>query len=204
MAPIKQQSYRKHKQLQLQLQAEQRKWKLHDKEISEKLEEKHRLILQNEQIISSLQLKYEALQAEVNMHIQSGNGTPTAAQQQKQAQTNSIMLKLQSLEQNNKSLITELEKYRAELSRSKQTVLSCTNTMRKQQEQILLLNTKIAELRKLSGLGGSSSEELLQKQIRLLKSQRRMLVKELKDLREQNEKLKNIIVTRSIAVGQTV
>merc|ERR1719189_2904188 len=100
-----------------------------------------------------------------------------------------------ALDANNKSLIVQCEKYRRELGTLKQTILSCNDTMQQQQKQILLLNGQLSEQRKLNGFGGSSSEQLLQKQIRLLKSQRRMLIQELKDLREQNDKLKNMIVT---------
>merc|ERR1712087_493605 len=103
--------------------------------------------------------------------------------------------KMQALESNNKALIAASEKSRRELSGLKETQSSCNDIMRQQQQQILILNTQVTELRKLNGFGGGGAEELLSKQIRLLKSQRRMLIQELKDLREQNQKLKNIIVT---------
>merc|ERR1712244_17634 len=116
---------------------------------------------------------------------------------QPQQINNSLINKIGALETNNKSLISNNEKYRRELSGLKRTILSCNDTMRQQQNQILILNTQISELRKLNGFGGGSSEQLLQKQIRLLKSQRRMLIQEVKETSDQNEKLKNIIVSGS-------
>eukprot|EP00484_Ammonia_sp_Unknown_P002526 CAMPEP_0197077014 /NCGR_PEP_ID=MMETSP1384-20130603/212405_1 /TAXON_ID=29189 /ORGANISM="Ammonia sp." /LENGTH=871 /DNA_ID=CAMNT_0042515873 /DNA_START=97 /DNA_END=2712 /DNA_ORIENTATION=+ len=193
---IKQQAHRKIKQIQLTLQAEQRKWKLREKELSDKLEKKAQDTKRNEMKINQLQQKFQALRADYSLKLQqqqqNGNTPQNPAAN---ANTNALVSQVQSLEQNNAALAQENDKYRRDLSGLKQTILSCNDTMKQQQQQILILNTQLAELRKLNGFGGSSSEELLGKQIRLLKSQRRMLVKELKDLREQNDKLKNIIVT---------
>jgi len=41
----------------------------------------------------------------------------------------------------------------------------------------------------------TSNKELLQQQVKVLKTQRKVLVKEIKDLREQNDVLKNMIAT---------
>ena len=186
------------------MQTEQRQWKIKEKELSEKLQKKVKDTKQNEFVISELQKKFSALQADYNMRIQQDPNLMNNKKNNNNMMNNNnnnnnqeLLMKIQALETNNKSLINESEKYRRELSGLKQTLLSCNDTMRQQQQQILILNTQISELRKLNGFQGgtSSAEELLQKQIRLLKSQRRMLVKELKELREQNEKLKNIIVT---------
>ena len=149
----------------------------------------------NELVIGQLKSDFTALQAEYNMRIQQ---QPLQSQQQMNhanIDTNALLLKLQQFEGNNQALVSETEKYRREVGGLKTTIVNCNDTMRQQQQQILVLNQQISELRKLNGFGGSSSEELLQKQIRLLKTQRTMLVKELKELREQNEQLKNIIVT---------
>merc|ERR1712176_334292 len=106
-----------------------------------------------------------------------------------------LLNKIRMLEANNKALIAASEKARRELSGLKETQSSCNDIMRQQQQQILILNTQVSELRKLNGFGGGSSEELLSKQILILKSQRKMLIQQLRELKEQNQKLKNIIVT---------
>merc|ERR1711920_448014 len=166
---IKEKAHRKYKQLQIQMQAEQRQYKLKEKEMEQNLQKTVKKTKKDEFVISELQKKFSALQADYNMRINSGD--PNAFKQenmvnnnQQQQINNSLINKIGALETNNKSLISNNEKYRRELSGLKRTILSCNDTMR-------------------------------QKQIRLLKSQRRMLIQEVKDLRDQNEKLKNIIVT---------
>ena len=42
---------------------------------------------------------------------------------------------------------------------------------------------------------------MLEQQIKVLKSQRRVLVREVRELREQNQKLKNMIVASNTGVG---
>eukprot|EP01083_Nonionella_stella_P010226 29212_1 len=191
---VKEKAHRKYKQLHIQLQAEQRHWKLKEKQTAAKLEKNDQQSKEQQQVISELHRKFHALQSDYNMRLNSGD--PNAFTSPQQTNTNNqFMMKIRALDTNNKQLITQCEKYRRELSSLKQTVLSCNDTMKLQQNQILILNTTVTELRKLNGFGGSSSEQLLQKQIRLLKSQRRMLVKELRDSKAQNDKLKNIIVS---------
>ena len=191
------QAHRKYKQLQIQMQTDHRQWTLKEKELTEKLNKKVKETQKNEFVISELQKKFVALQADYNMRVQQDPqmSSPRYGNNMNNGNNQALLMKVQSLENNNKQLIAESDKYRRELSGLKKTILSCNDTMKQQQQQILILNGQITELRQLNPSGSSSHEELLQKQVRLLKSQRRMLVKELKELREQNEKLKNIIVT---------
>ena len=164
--------------------------------------ERHEVVAkQDKSLIGELQKKLSALEADYNLRINrnggfgmggmSGNGSPIPME------TQQLINRIQQLEGNNKSLIGHQEKSRRELGSLKETISSCNDTMRQQQQQILILNQQLSEMRKLHGFGrgNSSAEELLSKQIRVLKSQRRMLIQELKDLREQNEQFKNIIVT---------
>ena len=130
-----------------------------------------------------------------NLSFNNQQQQPQYNQQQQTEEAQKLIQTVQSLETNNKSLAEQCERYRRELARLKHTMINCNETMKQQQSHILKLNGKISGLRKTIGLRGSSSEELLTKQIRLLKSQRTILIQELKDLREQNEKLKNMIVT---------
>ena len=180
---IKEKAHRKYKQLQVAMHAEMKQLQINLKAMSQRLQKKQNQSKQSEFVIADLQKKYNALQTDYNMRVQSGGMEQ--------------MQNYQALDANNKQLINQCEKYRRELGTLKQTILSCNDTMQQQQKQILVLNQQLSEQRKLNGFGGgsSSSEQLLQKQIRLLKSQRRMLIQELKDLREQNDKLKNMIVT---------
>jgi len=188
---VKEKAHRKLKAAQISMQAEHRKWKLREKEIFQKLQKKVAEKNKDEFLIRELQKKFSALKAEYNMRINSNSSQ--FGQQNKPSQQQII----QSLDANNKSLTIQCDKQRRELSALKQTILNCNSTMQQQQKQILVLNGQLSELRKLNGLGGnnSSSEQLLTKQIRLLKSQRRMLIQEIKDVREQNDKLKTKIVT---------
>ena len=186
---------------------------LKEKQAAVKLERTEEAAKRDKSMVSELQKKLSAIEADYNMRLQrngygmggtprgspmGGGGSPIAME------TQQLINEIQHLKGNNNQLIAHQEKSRRELSSLKETVASCNDTMRQQQNQILILNQQIAEMRKLHGFGrgNSSAEELLQKQISILKSQRRMLIQELKDLREQNEQLKNIIVTGGDSPGK--
>ena len=185
------------------MHAERRQFKLKESELEQKIEAMEKSQNETRTLLSESKKKLQILSAEYSMRMngkelikkQNNHNQQQPQQQTITPDTKQLILRVQSLENNNKSLAEQVERYRRELHQSKQTILNCNDTMKQQQQHILKLNLQISELRKTIGLGGSSGEELLQKQIRLLKSQRRMLIQELKDLRDQNEKLKNIIVT---------
>jgi len=202
---IKAKAHKKVKQMQIQMQAEKRQHQLKEKVAAVKLEQAEQMSKRDKFMVSDLQKKLIALEQDYNnLRIQrngyngSAPGSPIAMETQK------LINRIQLLEGNNHQLIGHQEKSRRELTSLKETISSCNDTMKQQQNQILILNQQIAEMRKLHGFGrgNSSAEELLQKQIRVLKSQRRMLIQELKDLREQNEQLKNIIVTGGDRTGK--
>jgi len=201
---IKAKAHKKVKQMQIQMQAEKRQHQLKEKVAAVKLEQAEQMSKRDKFMVSELQKKLSALQQDYNLRIQrngyngSAPGSPIAMETQK------LINRIQELQGNNNLLVGHQEKSRRELTSLKETISSCNDTMKQQQNQILILNQQIAEMRKLHGFGrgNSSAEELLQKQIRVLKSQRRMLIQELKDLREQNEQLKNIIVTGGDRTGK--
>jgi len=195
---IKAKAHRKVKQMQIQMQAEKRQYELKEKHVAAKLERHEQNEKEDKFLINELQKKLSALEADYNLRINQngygvmgGNGSPIAMETQR------LLNRIRQLEANNKSLVSHQEKSRRELVSLKGTIASCNETMRQQQNQILILNKEIGDMRKLHGFGRgkSSAQELLQKQVRVLKTQRGMLIQELKDLREQNEQLKNYIVT---------
>ena len=200
---MKEQSQRKFKQLQLTLQAERATWNSKKKEYSDRIHELERVKAENEAL-----LKERIIQLQVMEQQLSRVQTQAQVNHQQMQQASNFQNAQQSA--SNRSLVQQVEHYRVQLSQARNQLLAANNTMRQQNDQITKLKNKLtlehktaeALRNQIAQRETTSAEELLEQQVKLLKNQRRMLIHEVRDLREQNERLKNMVVTGGINISQ--